>query len=226
MILRMAILRFWIKNFALFFLTFIILASISVCAIEEITISKDSIVNLNDCIKIALKNSPVIKRFKYNYGVSKSNVGVAKAAYFPTVGVSAGYTYNDMNSNSQINRSMTGTNTYNVQASLNQLIWNFGKTNAKIRMQKFNLITALFNFDDGVLDTIYEVKTNYYGVLAAKAAVDINRSNVQINERNYQRTKAYFDEGIRSKIDLVNAEVNLTYHSIHTRLRDHTNRDI
>ncbi len=210
MILRMAILRFWIKNFALFFLTFIILASISVCAIEEITISKDSIVNLNDCIKIALKNSPVIKRFKYNYGVSKSNVGVAKAAYFPTVGVSAGYTYNDMNSNSQINRSMTGTNTYNVQASLNQLIWNFGKTNAKIRMQKFNLITALFNFDDGVLDTIYEVKTNYYGVLAAKAAVDINRSNVQINERNYQRTKAYFDEGIRSKIDLVNAEVNLS----------------
>ena len=210
MILRMAILRFWIKNFALFFLTFIILSSISVCAIEEITISKDSIVNLNDCIKIALKNSPVIKRFKYNYGVSKSNVGVAKAAYFPTVGVSAGYTYNDMNSNSQINRSMTGTNTYNVQASLNQLIWNFGKTNAKIRMQKFNLITALFNFDDGVLDTIYEVKTNYYGVLAAKAAVDINRSNVQINERNYQRTKAYFDEGIRSKIDLVNAEVNLS----------------
>ena len=40
--------------------------------------------------------------------------------------------------------------------------------------------------------------------------MDINKANVQINERNYQRTKAYFDEGIKSKIDLVNAEVYLS----------------
>ena len=60
------------------------------------------------------------------------------------------------------------------------------------------------------MSTIYTVKNNYYAVLAAKAAMDVNRANVQINERNYQRTKAYFDEGIRSKIDLVNAEVNLS----------------
>jgi len=40
--------------------------------------------------------------------------------------------------------------------------------------------------------------------------MDIEKANVQINERNYQRTKAYFDEGIRSKIDVVNAEVYLS----------------
>ena len=201
--------RFGIKKFVALCLSFTLMTSISACAIEEITIEKDSIVTLNDCIKIALENSPLIKRFKYNYGVSKSNVGLAKSAYFPTLGVSTGYTFNDSSSSGRY-RSMTNRNSYNVEASLNQLIWNFGKTNANIRMQKFNMITALFNFDDSVLDTIYEVKTNYYGVLAAKAAVDINKANVQINERNYQRIKAYFDEGIRSKIDLVNAEVNLS----------------
>ncbi len=186
-----------------------LMTNISAFAIEEITIKKDSIVTLNDCIKIALENSPIIKRFKYNYGVSKSNVGIAKSAYFPTIGVGTGYTINESSSSNRY-MSAYNSNVYTVQATLNQLIWNFGKTNANIRMQKFNMITALFNFDDGVLDTIYEVKTNYYGVLAAKAAVDINRANVQINERNYQRIKAYFDEGIRSKIDLVNAEVNLS----------------
>ena len=202
--------RFGIKKFVALCLSFALMTGISAYAIEEITIEKDSIVTLNDCIKIALENSPLIKRFKYNYGVSKSNVGLAKSAYFPTLGVSTGYTFNDTSSSSRFSRSMTNRNSYNVEASLNQLIWNFGKTNANIRMQKFNMITALFNFDDSVLDTIYEVKTNYYGVLAAKAAVDINKANVQINERNYQRIKAYFDEGIRSKIDLVNAEVNLS----------------
>ena len=101
-------------------------------------------------------------------------------------------------------------NYYSAEASISQLIWNFGKTNARIRMQKFNQIASEFNFDNTVLSTIYSVKNNYYGVLAAKAAVDVNRANVQINERNYQRTKAYFDEGIKSKIDLVNSEVYLS----------------
>ncbi len=199
-----------IKKYMLLCVSVIMLTSVSCCAIEEISIQNDSILTLTDCIKIALKNSPVIKRNKYNYGVSKSNVGIAKSAYFPTIGVSTGYTYNNTSSSARYGNMINNRNTYNVEASLNQLIWNFGKTNANIRMQKFNLITALFNFNDGVLDTIYEVKTNYYGVLAAKAAVDINKANVQINERNYQRTKAYFDEGIKSKIDLVNAEVNLS----------------
>lgn len=169
-------------------------------------IQKGSKLTMDDCIQIALKNSPLINKAYFNYKVSQNDEKIAKASYFPTIGVGTGYTYNSNTSN----RFSSTNDTYNAQASLSQFIWNFGKTNAQIRMQKFNKISALFNFDDIVLDTIFSVKTNYYNVLAAKATVDINRAYVQINERNYQRTKAYFDEGIKSKIDLVNAEVNLS----------------
>lgn len=176
------------------------------CAFAIEDIQKDSVLSLNDCIELALKNSPVIKKYKYNYGISKSNVGIAKSAFFPKLNIGTGYNFNDNNSN----RMNTTTNIYDASASLNMLIFNFGKTNARIKMQKFNLITALLNFENTVLTSIFDVKTNYYGVLAARANVDINRAYVQINERNYQRTKAYFEEGIKSKIDLVNAEVNLS----------------
>ena len=54
------------------------------------------------------------------------------------------------------------------------------------------------------------VKSAYYEVLAAKANVDIQKANVQVNERQYNRTKAFFDEGLVSKIDLVNQEVYLS----------------
>lgn len=195
-----------IKKFIVLGLSFVLMTGACVYAIEEVKIEKDSVLTLNDCIKVALQNSPIIKKYKYNYGVSKSNVGKAKSAYFPTIGVGTGYNLAETHSSS----NSTSSGIYSAEASLNQLIWNFGKTNANIRTQKFNLITALFNFDNSVLDTIYEVKINYYGVLAARASVDINKANVQINERNYQRTKAYFEEGIKSKIDLVNAEVNLS----------------
>jgi len=169
-------------------------------------IEKGAKLTMSDCIQIALKNSPLINKAYYNYHISKNDVKLAKAAFFPTIGVGTGYNV----TSTDTSRMNTNNDIYSAQASLSQLIWNFGKTNARIKMQKFNRIAAMYNFDDIVLDTIFGVKTYYYSVLAAKATVDINRANVQINERNYQRTKAYFDEGIKSKIDLVNAEVYLS----------------
>ncbi len=169
-------------------------------------IEKGAKLTISDCIQIALDNSPYIRQAAYNYKISKNDVNIAKASYFPTIGVNTGYYLTDTK---RSGRDMS-SNYYNLSTSLNQLIWNFGKTSSQIRMQKFNKIAALYTFDNTVLDTIFSVKTNYYGVLAAKATMDVNRANVQINERNYQRTKAYYNEGIRSKIDLVNAEVYLS----------------
>jgi len=77
-------------------------------------------------------------------------------------------------------------------------------------MQKFNKIAAEFDLDYTNLKTAYEVKSAYYGVLAANALVDVAKSNLEINERQYAQIKAYFEEGLKSRIDFVNAEVNLS----------------
>lgn len=194
-----------IKKFTLVIICILAL-SIPTFALEDINVQQGSVLSLNDCISIALNHNPAIKNARYNYGISKSNVGVARSEFFPTVGVGTGYSYNTTSS-SKIN---TDTNAYTVQATLNQLLWNFGRTNANIKMQKFYLIADEYNFYNTVRETTFNVKQKYYEVLAARATVLINKAYVQINERNYQRTKAYFDEGIKSKIDLVNAEVTLS----------------
>lgn len=178
----------------------------SAFAIDEIKVEQGSVLSLNDCITIALNNNPAIKNARYNYGISKSNVGMARSEFFPTIGVGTGYNYNDISAR----RTSSSTNTYSVEATLNQLLWNFGRTNAHIKMQKFYLIADEYFFANTVRETTFEVKQRYYEVLAARATVLINKAYVEINERNYQRTKAYYDEGIKSKIDLVNAEVTLS----------------
>lgn len=181
----------------------IVSISTSAFALEEVNVQQGSVLSLNDCISIALNHNPAIKNARYNYGISKSNVGVARSEFFPTIGVGTGYKYNTTSSK----RVTSDTNAYTVEATLNQLLWNFGRTNANIKMQKFYLIADEYNFYNTVRETTFDVKQKYYNVLAARATVLINKAYVQINERNYQRTKAYFDEGIKSKIDLVNAEV-------------------
>ena len=178
-------------------------------AVENAAIEKNAILTMKDCIQMALDNSPAVKKARYNYNIYKNNTSIAKADFFPTIGVGSGY-YLTKNTTGRSAIRGSSSNYYSAEASLSQLIWDFGKTNANIRMNKFNTISALYSFNDTVLDTIFDVKINYYNVLAARASIDINKANVQINERNYQRTKAYFEEGIKSKIDLVNAEVNLS----------------
>lgn len=187
-------------------LLIILLTSNASYAIDEIKVEKGSVLSLTDCIGIALHNNPAIKNARYNYGISRANVGMARSEFFPTIGVGTGFTFNDT-STKQYNR---GTNAYTVEATLNQLLWNFGRTNANIKMQKFYLIADEYNFENIVRETTFAVKERYYEVLASRAAVMINRAYVDINERNYLRTKAYFEEGIKSKIDLVNAEVTLS----------------
>ena len=77
-------------------------------------------------------------------------------------------------------------------------------------MAKYDLQSALYDYDYDVLNVVYDVKINYYRVLMALANLDIYEQNVRINTLNYERTKAMFDEGLKSKIDVVNAEVNLS----------------
>lgn len=190
-------------------LMFCTVTVINVSAIQTVQIEKNADMSLDDCIKVALNNSPIVRKAIMNYDISKAHVGVAKSAYFPSISLGASYRQGF----SERNHNLGSTNTRTLpgfDASLSQLLWNFGKADANIRMEKFNKIASEFDFDETVLTTIYNVKMQYYGVLAAKALVDVERLNVKINERNYHRTKAYFDEGVRSKIDMINAEVNLS----------------
>lgn len=195
-----------ITKIAISLIIVLAIGTTSCYALEEIKVEQGSVLSLRDCIAIALNNNPGIKSARYNYGISKANVNIARSEFFPTVGIGTSYNFNGVDSK----RTTSSTNTYSVEAQLNQLLWNFGRTNAHIKMQKFYLIADKFVFDNTVRETIFNVKQKYYEVLAARTTVLINQAYVDINERNYLRTKAYFDEGIKSKIDLVNAEVTLS----------------
>ena len=76
-------------------------------------------------------------------------------------------------------------------------------------MAKYDVLSAQYDYDYDVLNVVYDVKINYYKVLMALANLDIYEQNVRINNLNYERTNAMFEEGLKSKIDVVNAQVNL-----------------
>ena len=139
-----------ITKIAISLIIVLAIGTTSCYALEEIKVEQGSVLSLRDCIAIALNNNPGIKSARYNYGISKANVNIARSEFFPTVGIGTGYNFNGVDSK----RTTSGTNTYSVEAQLNQLLWNFGRTNAHIKMQKFYLIADKFVFDNTVRETI------------------------------------------------------------------------
>lgn len=167
--------------------------------LRHVEIKDGSNVSISDCVSTALKNSPKIRRQKYNLDIAKSNVGIAKSQYFPVISAGAGF-YNENNSN----------NTYysnhyqelpNVGVAVNKLVWDFGKTTAYIKMEEFYKIGAEYEFMDSICAALFDVKAKYYNVLREKALDEVANKKVELFQR--------FVKNARKKPDLTAAQVNL-----------------
>ncbi len=162
--------------------------------------------SIEECVKYAIEHNPNLAVSLQQIKVAESGIGQQKASFAPRL--TARVNYNHL-ANSGTRIANTHNDSVGFNAGISQLIWDFGKTFARINMAKYDTQSALFDYDYDVLNVVYNVKMNYYNILRLLANLDIYEQNVRINTLNYERTKAMFDEGLKSKIDVVNAEVNL-----------------
>ncbi len=162
--------------------------------------------SLDECVNYAIEHNPNLAIGLQHIKAAESGIGQQKASFAPRL--TARVNYNHLaNSGSRI--ANTHTDSIGFNTGISQLIWDFGKTLARINMAKYDTQSAQFDYDYDILNITYNVKMNYYNVLRSLANLDIYEQNVRINTLNFERTTAMFEEGLKSKIDVVNAEVNL-----------------
>lgn len=166
-----------------------------------------SVMTIDDCIEYALNHDPNIRVSVERVNASKAGIGQQRANYAPKLTGRVSYNHNSNHGSRIMN---THDNSIGFNVGISEMIWDFGRTHAKINMAKFDTMSAVYDHQYEVLNVVYDVKISYYKVLEALANLDIYEQNVRIQTLNYERTKAMFDEGLKSKIDVVNAEVNLT----------------
>ena len=56
---------------------------------------------------------------------------------------------------------------------------------------------------------VTSVKSAYYALIAAQRAVEIHTKSRDLYQEQYDRTKAFYEQGLRPKVDVTTAEVNL-----------------
>jgi len=169
--------------------------------------AKSQTLTIDNAIELTLKHSPDIdiSRFDFERAIERSNF--QKGYYLPRLDLSASAGEQGIEYTTQDN--LNGTVLLgNLSAS--QLIYDFGKTSGKISAaeEEANALEASMN--QFISNKILLIKAHYYDVLKTKSFIEVNKENIKLQEGQLKRATRYYENGIKTIIDVSDAKVRLT----------------
>ncbi|WP_457743889.1 TolC family protein [Sulfurimonas sp.] len=181
--------------------------STSILILFVFNLNAENIYTVDELIIKALKNSPDLKISSLQYNASKERLNIASSNYLPKVDLHAQVGFNGMSD--VPNDNMLDDTLLLGNLSLKQILYDFGKTGENVNIYKYDSKSFSMSNMQYISNKKMDVKLAYYDVLKAKALIDVNRENVKLNKAQLYRSQKYFTAGIRTKIDISDAEVEL-----------------
>ncbi|MFN3481356.1 MAG: TolC family protein, partial [Thermodesulfovibrionales bacterium] len=101
-------------------------------------------------------------------------------------------------------------NRYSGNISLKQNIYDFGRTETGIRVQRYNLESSESELTDTIQRVIFDVTQSYYNLIKAKRNRDVAAEVVRQFEKHLIQARGFYEAGTRPRYDVTQAEVNLS----------------
>ena len=92
--------------------------------------------------------------------------------------------------------------------SLDLLVWDFGRYNAKAKARSEDVIAAEMNLADTGSDVFYDVATSYFTYLEECALLTVAQTNEQEYADHLARAEAKLDAGEANKLDVLKARLD------------------
>ena len=168
--------------------------------------SLDGMLTVQDCVRIAMANSPSAVSARLALESAALSLSNARNAFLPTVsaGADAGFSSSHSLGQERINDNSVSSS---VGASLS--ISGITDIGRNIRAQRLQLEQSRMNLCEVENSLVTSVKSAYYALIAAQRAVEIRTKSRDLYQEQYDRTKAFYEQGLRPKVDVTTAEVNL-----------------
>jgi len=165
-----------------------------------------TMLTLHDCIENALANHPDIRAAQESLNAGQGRVTQAASPYLPQVTASTGY------SDSHALGGAFGetiTKTYTTTLSVNQVLYDFGKTGNALDAARFGTQSAEKDIDRVVQEVVLNVKQAYYALLQAKKLVNVAQQSLMQTESHLKQAEAFFRAGSKPRYDVTRAEVDV-----------------
>jgi outer membrane protein len=162
---------------------------------------------LEDVTDIALRNHPLVKAADADTVAAEARKGQAQSAWYPSVDLSIGYT-RQRSFNATRDENVTTPNQF-AQANLNWMLYDFGRTGATVgradALAAAIRETAVTTRDD----VVFVAKVAFYNVLRTQKTMEFQRENLRQRESLLRQATAFYEAGVRARIDVARAEANL-----------------
>lgn len=174
----------------------------------EVGLTSNSTLNLNRALEIALTYHPSMVQSKQSLGIAEKQFSDAMATYLPSVNANASYGVKTSNitAGEETNKN---SKSYSAGASLNQLIYDFGKTPATMRQAYENKLAAEAGLRSTQNNIYYNVRQAYYNLIKQQSLVKVAEEAVNQFQAHLDQVKELVTVGRRIKYDITKSEVDL-----------------
>jgi outer membrane protein TolC len=195
----------------LYLCCFILVVLLPLVASAADEIKPGETLDLSRCIAIALRNHPTIKGAAGSLNASESRVSQARSGYYPQADLSSGYSrIHPSGASGNLGSVKTSYDEYRSSFILNGTIFDFGKTSAQTDVQSFGADAARADLDNTQSQIVLGVKQAYYSILQSMQSRDAYAQEVVQFRQHLDQAKGFYEVGIKPKIDVTKAEVDLS----------------
>lgn len=187
----------------------------------SISFYAQEILSKERAVEITLKNNYDIRVIKNNLETAKNNKSIYNSDYLPTVtgNARASYAINDTDRerlNGSLVKPLNGVKSasYNASLGLNYTIFNgFNRQNTFKRLKESYNLTEL-QARQVIESTLTTLFLGYYEVGRLTENEKTQNETLKISKKRLQRARYRFDYGQSTKLDVLNAEVDVNNDSI------------
>jgi TolC family type I secretion outer membrane protein len=171
------------------------------------TLADNVVWDLDRVVQIALARHPQVSQADADTQAAQARKGQAQSPYYPAIDLATEYSrFRGYSSNTDRNISSTSIS---AQGTLSQIITDFGRTGAAVRRADALLSATRETGKTVREDVSLGAKVAYYNVLRAKRILSVSQETVRQRESLLRQAQAFYDAGIRARIDVARAEANL-----------------
>ncbi|MDD3078105.1 MAG: TolC family protein [Paludibacter sp.] len=196
-----------------YILLLILFPAITLTAQEN---QQDSL-TFTDIISEVFNNYPTFKKAEKDLVAVDAKIGLAKTAYLPNVDFSS--SYSRIGPTSSITMPINGENhtfslypenVYNAKVSVNEDIYDFGKTAKNVEFAQKNKDLVLLTVEQAKQQISMAVTANYYSINFLQEAISIKNEQLKTLNEHLQYVQKKANTGSATNYDILTTKVRIS----------------
>jgi len=190
--------------------------------------AQEKLLTKDTAVSLALENNFGIKVAKNQVAIADNNSGILNSGYLPSLTGTAGAAYNQLNSNTEYPGQFDSSGNPRADLEINDAESQAYNAGLNLNYTLFDGMGRLYNFKrlkeqyqltelqarETIENTVLQLFSVYYEIARLTENENVLRQALEISKDRIKRAEYSFEYGQNTKLDILNAQVDVTNDSI------------